>query len=167
MIRLQSAQTIYQGQKNEQQELQKELQVQKDTLDSQKRAKASLLEVTHNDERRFQQLLSQARSQLAALRRFVTSQGGATILSNQTKCDNWGCYYNQRDSQWGTIGIGGSSYSVAEYGCLISSIAMLATHSGKNMTPADIAVNPNYFVPGTGYIYHSAEAKAKKPARDM
>jgi len=76
--------------------------------------------------------LTQAKNQLAAMRRFVTGQGGASILQNQTKCDSWGCYYNQRDSQWGNIGIGGSSYSMAEYGCLISSIAMVASHYGKN-----------------------------------
>lgn len=157
LLRLQSAQNSYQDQKQDQESLQKQLERQKANLDSQKAAKANLLAVTKNDERYYQRLLSQAKSQLAALRRFVVSQGGATILQNQTKCDSWGCYYNQRDGQWGTIGIGGSSYSVAEYGCLISSIAMIATHYGKKMTPADIAANPNFFVPGTGYIYHQAE----------
>jgi peptidoglycan hydrolase CwlO-like protein len=157
MVKLQATQTTYQDEKKDKQDLQKQLEKQKANLDAQKAAKANLLAATKNDERYYQRLLDQARSQLAALRRFVTSQGGATILQNQTKCDSWGCYYNQRDSQWGTIGIGGSSYSVAEYGCLISSIAMIATHYGKKMTPADIAVNSNYFVPGTGYIYHQAE----------
>ncbi len=158
LLRLQSAQTNYQDQKQDQESLQKQLEKQKANLDAQKAAKANLLAITKNDERYYQRLLSQAKSQLAALRRFVVSQGGATILYNQTKCDpSWGCYYNQRDSQWGTIGIGGSSYSVAEYGCLISSIAMIASHYGKKLTPADIATNPNFFVPGTGYIYHSAE----------
>lgn len=155
LLRLQSAQSNYQDQKEDQESLQKQLEKQKANLDAQKAAKANLLAITKNDERYYQRLLSQAKSQLAALRRFVVSQGGATILQNQTRCDSWGCYYNQRDSQWGTMGMGGSSYSVAEYGCLISSIAMIATHYGKKMTPADIAVNPNFFVPGTGYIYHS------------
>ncbi len=157
LLRLQSAQSNYQDEKQDQESLQKQLEKQKANLDAQKAAKANLLAVTKNDERYYQRLLSQAKSQLAALRRFVVSQGGASILQNQTKCDGWGCYYNQRDSQWGTIGIGGSSYSVAEYGCLISSVAMVASHYGKKMTPADIATNPNFFVPGTGYIYHSAE----------
>ncbi|BCX14682.1 MAG: hypothetical protein KatS3mg088_365 [Patescibacteria group bacterium] len=157
LIKLQATQTTYQDQKTDQESLQKQLEKQKANLDAQKAAKANLLAASKNDERYYQRLLTQARSQLAALRRYVTSQGGATILQNQTKCDGWGCYYNQRDSQWGTIGIGGSSYSVAEYGCLISSIAMISSHYGKKLTPGDIAINPNYFVPGTGYIYHSAE----------
>jgi len=87
--------------------------------------------------------------------RFVSSQGGASILSNQTKCDSWGCYFNQRDGLWGNIGMGGSQYSVAAYGCLITSISMVSSHQGKNIKPGDIAVLANAFVPGTGYVYHS------------
>ena len=69
--------------------------------------------------------------------------------------DDWGCYYNQRDSLWGNIGLGGSSYSVAEYGCLVSSVSMLASHYGKDIKPGNVAVNSSTFVPGTGYLYHS------------
>jgi peptidoglycan hydrolase CwlO-like protein len=154
--RLDSAKTTYTEQKTELEELEEVLAEQKVVLDQQKAAKANLLAATRNDEKRYQQLLSEARTQLAALRRFVVSQGGASILENQTKCDGWGCYYNQRDSQWGNTGLGGSSYSVAEYGCLVTSIAMVASHLGKNLKPSDIAVNPNYFVPGSGYLYHNA-----------
>jgi len=153
--RLKTAHETYETEKQDQEDLQKLLQNQKSSLNAQKSAKATLLEATKNDEKKYQSLLSQAKSQLAALRRFVAAQGGATILHNQTKCDSWGCYYNQRDSQWGNVGLGGSSYSTAEYGCLVNSVSMLASHYGKNITPLDIAVNGNAFVPGTGYLYHS------------
>lgn len=153
LMRLQNAQSVYVVQKDEQQTLQDDLKKQKANLDAQKAAKAQLLVATKNDEKKYQQLLSEAKAQLAALQRFVASQGGATILENQTKCDGWGCYYNQRDSQWGNIGLGGSSYSVAEYGCLVTSISMLASHYGKNIKPVDIALVPSAFVPGTGYLY--------------
>lgn len=156
--RLQTAQTDYQGQKKDQEDLQAELAKQKANLNSQKVAKASLLAATKNDEAKYQSLLSQARAQLSAFRSYVTRQGGASILSNQTKCDGWGCYYNQRDSLWGNIGLGGSSYSVAEYGCLITSVSMVASHYGKNIKPNDIAVNGSAFVPGTGYLYHTFSA---------
>jgi len=157
MTKLQATQVSYESQRKEKEALREQLEKQKANLDSQKTAKANLLAASRNDEKYYQRLLTQAKNQLAAMRRFVTSHGGASILQNQTKCDSWGCYYNQRDSQWGNIGIGGSSYSVAEYGCLISSIAMVASHYGKKLTPGDIAVNTNYFVPGTGYIYHQAD----------
>ena len=141
-----------------QQEVEKlktKLLAQKKTLDIQQKEKQNLLSITTNDEKKFQKLLSDAKANLAALRRYISSQGGATILSNQTKCDDWGCYYNQRDSQWGNLGLGNSSYSVAEYGCLVSSVSMMASHAGKNIKPSDIASNASAFVPGYGYLLHS------------
>jgi peptidoglycan hydrolase CwlO-like protein len=152
--KLESAQTTYEGEKVDQETLQKQLKDQQSKLNAQKTAKNSLLSATKNDETKYQSLLSQAKAQLSAFSRFVAGQGGATILSNQTKCDSWGCYYNQRDSQWGNIGMGGSSYSMASYGCLVTSVSMVASHMGKNIKPGDIASNSNAFVPGTGYLYH-------------
>ena len=157
LVKLQDAQNTYVAEKDDQEDLQAELLQQQQVLGAQKAAKAELLEQTENDEQKYQNLLAEARAQLAALRRFVTAQGGASILSNQTVCNDWGCYYNQRDSQWGNIGMGGSSYSMAGYGCLVTSVSMLASHSGRNIKPGDIAVNPAAFVPGTGYLYHSFE----------
>jgi peptidoglycan hydrolase CwlO-like protein len=157
LARLTQAQNTYKEEKTDQEVLQEELEKQKQVLGAQKTAKDNLLASTRGEEARYQQLLSQAKAQLAAFSRFAASQGGASILENQTKCDGWGCYYNQRDSQWGNIGLGGSSYSVAEYGCLVTSVSMLASHYGKSLKPSDIAVNPNYFIPGTGYLWWSAD----------
>lgn len=135
--------------------LKKKMEAQKIVLSQQQKEKQNLLSVTASDEKKYQKLLSDAKAQLAALHRFVSNNGGATILSNQTKCDSWGCYYNQRDSQWGNMGLGGSNYSVAEYGCLVNSVAMMATHAGKSVKPSDIASNTSAFVPGYGYLLHS------------
>jgi len=153
LFKLQTAQTTYQGQKSDQEVLEAQLKKEQAALNSQKIAKNNLLKTTQNDEAKYQSLLSQAKAQLSAFNRFVAGQGGASILSNQTKCDSWGCYYNQRDSQWGNIGMGGSSYSMAGYGCLVTSVSMVASHVGKNIKPNDIAVLVDAFVPGTGYLY--------------
>lgn len=155
LARLQDAQTTYQGQKADQEALQKQLKTQQANLNAQKTAKNNLLTATKNDETKYQQLLSQAKAQLSAFQSFVTRQGGASILNNQTKCNDWGCYYNQRDSQWGNIGMGGSPYTMANYGCLVTSVSMVASHYGKNFKPGDVAVSADAFVPGTGYLYHS------------
>lgn len=155
LARLQEAQTTYQGQKADQEALQKQLKTQQASLNAQKVAKNNLLSATKNDETKYQQLLAEAKSQLAAFQNFVVRQGGASILSNQTKCNDWGCYYNQRDSQWGNIGMGGSPYTMANYGCLVTSVSMVASHYGKNFKPGDVAVSSDAFVPGTGYLYHS------------
>lgn len=75
MIRLQSAQTTYQGQKDEQEKLQEELEAQKKSLDTQKKAKAYLLQATRNDEKRYQQLLAQARSEFEAIQAILAGKG--------------------------------------------------------------------------------------------
>ena len=91
-------------------------------------------------------MLLQARAQLAGFSRFVASQGGASILSNQTVCDDWGCYYNQRDSQWGNTALNNTQYSIASDGCLMTSMAMVYTHFGhKSVTPLTINGNSNNF----------------------
>jgi len=139
LIRLQTAQNTYKVEKGKQEELAKLLDDQKKALTTQKAAKASLLAATRNDEKKYQTLLSTAKYQLDRFKRFTVSQGGASILSGQTKCDGWGCYYNQRDSQWGNMYLGETSYLMKDSGCFITSVAMLANHSGRNILPSDIA----------------------------
>lgn len=87
MLRLENTQVAFNEEKSNQEDLQKQLNDQKNVLGAQKSAKSTLLEQTRNDEKRYQSLLKEAKAQLAAFRRFVTVNGGATILNNQTKCD--------------------------------------------------------------------------------
>jgi hypothetical protein len=152
MIQLENVKTNYEDQKNLKEEKQAELEAAKKKLESQKAilaqekaAKESLLKITQSNEAKYQQLLAQAKAQLSAFRRFATSQGGATILYNQTKCDSWGCYYNQRDSQWGNMPLGETEYLMKDSGCFVASVAMLATHYGKTIKPSDIASLPAVF----------------------
>ena len=141
LVRLQEAQDVYEDEKVDQEDLQAQLEQQGQVLGAQKTAKANLLADTQNDEKRYQNLLSQAKAQLAAFRRFAISQGGATILYDQTVCDEWGCYYSQRDSQWGDVFLGGTEYLMKDSGCFVTSVAMLASHFvGKgSIMPSDIA----------------------------
>lgn len=125
---------------------------EKAALATQVSAKNKLLSDTKNDEARFQSLLSAAQAQLAAFRRFTTSQGGTSLLSNQTKCDSWGCYYNQRDSSWGNQTIGLSGETMKEVGCLVTSMAMVASHYGKSIKPGDIAASSNPFWGNTAFM---------------
>ena len=147
LSRLQSAQDAYKEQKTSQEELQAQLEKQKVSLAAQKSAKNSLLSATKNDEKKYQQLLSQAKAELASFSSFASSQGGASLLSGQTKCnDGWtGCYYNQRDSGWGNITLGGTSYQMKDSGCFVTSVAMMASHNGKDIKPGDIAAIPAVF----------------------
>jgi len=76
LFNLQSAQTTYQGEKEEFEDLQKKLEDQKNQLDSQKKEKANLLFVTRNNEKKYQELLAAARAELAV----ALGQGTETYL---------------------------------------------------------------------------------------
>ena len=137
---------ILEDKKKQIESLRKQLEAYSAELDGQKQSKQRLLAETRGSEATYQQLLAQAKAQLAGFQRFVTSQGGASILSNQTVCDGWGCYYNQRDSQWGNNSLNGTKYTLASDGCLVTSMAMVYTHLGKKgVIPQTINSNPSNF----------------------
>lgn len=172
----QQAKTDYTNQKNilesekaQVEQLKIQLQAQTDQLNQQKQAQQDLLAQVQVNEAAAETEYSQAVAELAGFSRFVTSQGGASILSNQTSCDGWGCYYNQRDSQWGNILINGQDgYSMAGYGCLITSIAMVASHMGhKEILPGDIATSSeSNFAIGTAMLRYSITVKGVNISRN-
>jgi hypothetical protein len=95
---------------------------------------------------------------LAGFASFTDSQG-ASLLGNQTFCDSWGCYYNQRDSQWGALSINNRNdcngpCSIARVGCLVTSLSMMASYLGhRDISPSDIAVSdPSNFSVGSASL---------------
>jgi len=157
--------------KDEQEALKAQLDQKTAQLAVQKSEKQTLLSQTQNDEKKYQALLSAAKAQLASFASFATSQGGG-LLSGQTHCDDWGCYYNQRDSEWGNVLINNSNdcggpCSIARVGCLITSVAMVANHNGvTDIRPVDIAVSdPNNFSVGTAMLRYTISVKGRTIAR--
>jgi peptidoglycan hydrolase CwlO-like protein len=153
LISLEKSRLDFNTQKQAKEQKQKEIEVIKRKLDADKIALASqiksknqLLTETKNSESQYQKLLADAKAQLAAFNRFTSGQGGASILNNTTRDDSgWGKYYNQRDSLWGNKALGISSISVAEAGCLITSMSMIMSYYGKSVNPGDISSNPSLF----------------------
>ncbi len=70
---LQKAQTTYVEEKSSQEDLQKQLETQKNQINVQKLAKKSLLDQTKNDEKKYQLLLSQALAEKAAIEKALVS----------------------------------------------------------------------------------------------
>jgi peptidoglycan hydrolase CwlO-like protein len=137
---------IFENNKKQLEILQQQLQAQTDQLNQENQTKQDLLTQTQGSEATYQSLLAQAKAQLAGFSSFANNQGGATILSNQTACDDWGCYYNQRDSQWGNASLNGTQYSIASDGCLLTSMAMVYTHIGhRSVNPLTINSNSSNF----------------------
>lgn len=138
--------TIFESEKKQVELLNQQLQAYTDQLSQEKQAKQDLLSQTQGSEANYQTILAQTKAQLASFQGFVKSQGGASLLGNQTVCDDWGCYYNQRDSQWGGNSLNGTSYTLADSGCLITSMAMVYTHYGhKDVNPQSINSNSGNF----------------------
>lgn len=163
---------IYEDQKKQVEALNAQLTAYNIQLDQEKAAKQSLLSQTQGDEASYQQQLTAAQAELAGFSNFVSAQGGASLLSNQTTCDNWGCYYNQRDNQWGTVVVNGSNdcsgpCTLASIGCLITSVAMVASHNGhKDILPSDIAVSRgDNFAVGTAMLRYGISVKGVSISR--
>ncbi|MBI4099672.1 C39 family peptidase [Candidatus Microgenomates bacterium] len=160
MIQMAQTRKNYNDQKNLLQDKQKQVE----TLSLQLKAYQLQLNRQNTDLKILKQTtqaeLDRAIAQLAGFQSFVVSQGGASLLSNQTKCDDWGCYYNQRDSQWGANSLNHTGYTLADSGCLVTSMAMVATHYGRrDVTPQTInGVSSNFAIYFPAYLNKSISA---------
>lgn len=111
-----------------------------------KQSKNQLLTDTKAQEANYQKLLAQAKAELASYTAFTTNAGGSKLLANQTSCDEWGCYFSQRDTIWGGMRLRGSSDTLAAAGCLVTTMAMIMTHYGHtSVTPVSINADPGNF----------------------
>jgi peptidoglycan hydrolase CwlO-like protein len=139
--------TIFEDKKKQLASLQQQLQVQTDQLNQEKQVQQQLLATTEVQ-------IAQYQAQLSALQNFARSRvgSGGGIISHQDLSDDWGKYYNQRDANWGNSLIGLSNEQVWEVGCLMTSYAMVATHYGGSITPADVAANTGNFSGGSAFF---------------
>ncbi len=125
---------------------QQSLATQQQSLAATEQSKNQLLTETNSQEATYEKLLAVATAELNSFSAFAANAGGTKILGNQTICDSWGCYYNQRDALWGSLPLDGTKYTMAADGCLVSAMAMVLTHYGyKDVTPETINANPNDF----------------------
>ena len=143
---LASSQTASQQKKDTLGTQQQALVAQQQTLSQTVATKNELLTETNAKESTYEKLLAAAKAQLASFSTFAQNAGGSKLIGNQTVCDSWGCYYNQRDSAWGNDALNGTQYRLASDGCLVTSMAMVMTHYGyKDVTPVTINSNPANF----------------------
>ena len=145
-VNLASSQTAAQQKQQALTAQNKTLASQQQSLSATAKSKTQLLAETNNKESTYQKLLASAQAELKSFSNFTKNAGGDQLLANQTVCDSWGCYYNQRDTLWGGDPLDGTSYTMAGDGCLVTAMAMVMTHYGyRNVTPATINLNPENF----------------------
>lgn len=150
---------LFEDKKEEEEQLKVQLQQEKAVLDSnkatledKKEEKDKLLEVTQNDEAKYQELLEEAREQMASFTGFTSTAGGGVIDSNGFGKGKEGWYYSQRDERWAGRGIGNSKESILNVGCLVTSVAMVQKKYGSDMTPADVAKDSKRFFSNTAMM---------------
>jgi len=93
-----------------------------------------------------QERIKQIDSQIRALT--VTSRWGDQIVSSND--GSW--YFTQTGNM---TRLGNSPYTVSQYGCLITSIAMIGRYYGSGVTPSSIASNASNF-DNQGYLIVSS-----------
>jgi len=57
-------------------------------------------------------------------------------------------YYSQRDSKWSNDSIGGTSLTMGDFGCAVTSVAMVFAYHDEDVEPDDIAEKTSYFYSG-------------------
>ena len=121
-------------------------------LKNEEQNKEVILSKTQGEENKYKELLARVEQQKQEL------IGGYDEFSDELKGDlakikdkapkpksgtastSW--YYSQTDSRWGENRIGLSSSLMKDYGCAISSLAMVFTFHGEKITPGRLATRP-------------------------
>jgi peptidoglycan hydrolase CwlO-like protein len=158
---------IFENEKKQVEILNQQLKNYTDQLNQEKQAKQNLLAQTKGSESNYQMLLAQAQAQLLSLSSFSSQRAGSggQIIPHEDISDSWGKYYNQRDSNWGNNLIGFSSEQIWSVGCLLTSFAMVSTHFGGEITPADVAASASNFFGNTAYFLQPGPSANGHPAQ--
>ena len=151
---LASLQSLKDDQENQQAMLENRSTIKKQLLSNTKSTITDLKEQEQSAQARMADLQKKIDSLI------ITKNWGGEILSSND--GSW--FYSQLD--YPSTYLGNSPYSVAQYGCLITSFAMVAKYYGNNVTPATIANNTSIFdyngyllvntPPGIGIVANSS-----------
>ncbi len=136
-------------------ELSAELLNKKEIADAQKTAKEVLLKETRGKEYRFQDMLFGVRNQrktilgdINKLKRDKEAEIARITAIAERPSENlastkW--YFSQNDPRWNNMTIGFSNSTVDDYGCAISSVAMVFKYYGIDIDPGRLAKQPIYY----------------------
>lgn len=127
-----------------------ELEEKYSLLESRKAQKEVLIQETEGEENKYQKLLSKVESQKADLLNIdelsIASGLSAAKYAKPTSgiaSTSW--YYSQKDSRWGNDSIGNSRSLMKDWGCAVTSVAMVFSYYGGSVTPEELARRSAYF----------------------
>jgi len=127
--------------------LSEELFSKKDDLLFSQRKRQSLLTQTQGEEQKYKDLLAHIEEQKKELFDFSLASNISELLNsvngyekpeNSDKASTtW--YFSQQDSRWGTQKIGNSNSLMKDYGCAVTSVAMVFRKFGASVDPKKLA----------------------------
>lgn len=137
-------------------ELKKQLESKNRDLEASQKQKSILLAETQGEEEKYKKKLERVEQQkqdlLGDINELYVSNSAeiealkASLPSPDSKyraSNSW--YYSQKDPRWGDKTIGQSRSLLKDYGCALSSVAMVFTYHGKSVTPAQMAKQSIYY----------------------
>ena len=132
-----------------------ELEEKGSYLESNRRQKKILLSQTQGEESRYKKLLARVEAQKQQLlgdidELYSVNSEEINALVKSLKKPTSGLasrswYYSQKDSRWGSRRIGQSSSLLKDYGCAITSVAMVFTYHGEKISPRVLAKQPIFY----------------------
>ena len=140
-------------QKTEVEELKQELGEKNKQLETLKSEKQSQYSRTQTEEQKYQDKLARVEAQKNELLNFSAAENIAEIYDSVGDYDkpdkkyhastSW--YYAQHDSRWGNKAIGKSKSLMKDWGCAVSSVAMVFSELGSRIDPGKLAKKPIFY----------------------
>lgn len=124
-------------------------------LSNEKSSKDILLKETRGEEAKYQELLARVEEQKQELIGDIDSlsddkkselakiKEDAPKPASGTASTSW--YYSQKDPDWGNNRIGLSSSLMKDYGCAVTSLAMVFTYHNQQINPGKLAKQPIFY----------------------
>lgn len=140
---------------NELKEKQGQVGEKKHYLDNEQGSKEVLLTETQGEEQRYQDLLARVEQQKQELLGDITELSQeksselaaveATLKKPKSGLASTSWYFSQRDSRWGNQHIGLSNSLMKNYGCAVTSVAMVLRYHGVDISPGTLAQQPIFY----------------------
>jgi peptidoglycan hydrolase CwlO-like protein len=107
--------------------------------------KQNLLSQTNGEQAKYAQLLAKVEAQkeeLLSIDELSIAGGFSADNYEKPQADSFaplGWYYSQKDSRWGNSKIGNSNSFMKDYGCAVTSVAMVLSSHGASQNPGNLA----------------------------
>ncbi len=149
---LQNAQKLLEIKNNDQKERQGKIVEKQRYLDGEQQSKGQLLDQTHGEEQKYQDMLAQVEKQKQELLGDISSLSvekssalaavEATIEKPKFGLASTSWYFSQTDPRWADQHIGFSNTAMKNYGCAVTAVAMVLRYHGADLDPGTLAQQP-------------------------